>query len=169
MARRKQVQTEEQGEPEMEISSMIDCCFLLLIYFLVATSLVSEKKFDMNLPASSNATSSSDNKPFNINVAENNSVMMEDDSGTATQMAPASQLTLRPGEPGYYEERNLADLAEYLIKLNPPDAPEEDKKPVILTAHPNAKHQRVMDVMAALSKAKITSVAVKMSTVGGAE
>lgn len=168
MARRKQVQTEEQGEPEMEISSMIDCCFLLLIYFLVATSLVSEKKFDMNLPASSNSSASSDSKPFNITVTEKNAVLMKDDSGVETEMASASQLMLRPGEAGYYEERNLAKLAEYLVKLNPPDAPEEDKKPVILSAHPNAKHQRVMDVMAALSKAKITSVAVKMSA-GAAE
>ena len=50
MARHKQIVTEEQGDPEMNISSMIDCCFLLLIYFLVATSLVSEKKLDMSIP-----------------------------------------------------------------------------------------------------------------------
>ena len=50
MARHKSRPVEEQGEPEMEISSMIDCCFLLLIYFLVATSLVSEKKLDVNIP-----------------------------------------------------------------------------------------------------------------------
>ena len=66
MARRKQIQTEEQGDPEMEISSMIDCCFLLLIYFLVATSLVSEKKFDMALPAGQSSSSASDSTPFTM-------------------------------------------------------------------------------------------------------
>lgn len=51
MARHKNIKTEEQEDPEMNISSMIDCCFLLLIYFLVATSLVSEKKLDISIPA----------------------------------------------------------------------------------------------------------------------
>ena len=58
MARHKQIKTEEQEDPEMNISSMIDCCFLLLIYFLVATSLVSEKKLDISIPASTQSQSS---------------------------------------------------------------------------------------------------------------
>ena len=57
MARHKKIETEEQGDPEMNISSLIDCCFLLLIYFLVATTLVSEKKIDMaTRPISSRPT-----------------------------------------------------------------------------------------------------------------
>ena len=58
MARHKQLQTEEQGDPEMNISSLIDCVFLLLIYFIVATSLVSEKKLDISIPATEGQASS---------------------------------------------------------------------------------------------------------------
>ena len=43
MARRKQREAEPEEEPQMNMSSMMDACFLLLIYFIVATSLVSEK------------------------------------------------------------------------------------------------------------------------------
>lgn len=158
MARRKSIQTEEQGEPEMEISSMIDCCFLLLIYFLVATSLVSEKKFDMALPSSSGAPSSSNSKPFNIKITADNSVWWEDQSGSKVQMAGPTDFKLRPGDQGYYQERDLAELVGKLRPLN--DDP-NNPKPLVLTAAPLSKHQRVMDVMSALTQAGIKAVSVK--------
>ncbi|MBR3696181.1 MAG: biopolymer transporter ExbD [Akkermansia sp.] len=158
MARHKKIETEEQGDPDMEISSMIDCCFLLLIYFLVATSLVSEKKFDMALPASSNSSSSSDSKPFNIKVTGDNAVYYEDQSGKKFNMGPATDFKLKPGQQGYYEERDLTELVTRLKSLN--NDP-RNPKPLILTADPSSKHQRVMDVMSALTQADIKAVAVK--------
>lgn len=162
MARHKQIQSNDEEEASMEISSMIDCCFLLLIYFLVATSLVSEKKFDMALPAGQSSSSSSDSKPFNIKVTGDNAVYFEDQSGKRMGMGPATSLQLRPGQQGYYEERDLTELVTKLKSLNnDPDNP----KPLILTADPSAKHQRVMDVMSALTQANIKAVAVKCETV----
>ena len=158
MARHRKLQTEDQEDPKTEISSMIDCCFLLLIYFLVATSLVSDKKFDMALPSSSGAPSSSNNKPFNIKITEDNAVVWEDQSGARVQMAGPTDFKLRPGDPGYYEERDLAELVGKLAPLN--DDP-NNPKPLVLTAAPLAKHQRVMDVMSALTQAKIKAVSVK--------
>ena len=38
MARRKQRAVEPEEEPQMNMSSMMDACFLLLIYFIVAES-----------------------------------------------------------------------------------------------------------------------------------
>lgn len=162
MARRKQIQTEEQGEPEMEISSMIDCCFLLLIYFLVATSLVSEKKFDMALPAGQSSASASDSKPFNIKITSDNAIYYEDQSGKKFSMGPATELRLKPGQTGYYEERDLTELVTRLKALN--NDP-KNPKPLILTADPTSKHQRVMDVMSALTQADIKAVAVKCEAV----
>ena len=162
MARHKKIQTEEQGDPEMEISSMIDCCFLLLIYFLVATSLVSEKKFDMALPAGDSSSSTSDSKSYTISVASDNSVDFVDsaDKSKPISMAPASDMTLRPGDKGYYEERNLEELIKKLKGMNTnPSKP----MPITLTASPHARHQRVMDVMSALTQADIKAVRVEMS------
>lgn len=159
MARHKKIQTEEQGDPEMEISSMIDCCFLLLIYFLVATSLVSEKKFDMALPASDSSSSNSDVKPIQIKVAGDNSVSYLDQKGNPFPVASDTTMKLRPGQPGYYEERDLTDLIEKLKGLNNnPDKP----TPIKLTAAADARHQRVMDVMSALTQANIKAVVVEM-------
>jgi biopolymer transport protein ExbD len=158
MARHRKLQTDEQEDPGLEISSMIDCCFLPLIYFLVATSLVSEKKFDMALPSSSGAASSSNSKPFNIKITEDNAVWWEDQSGAKVQMAPTTDFKLRPGDAGYYEERDLAELVGKLRPLN--DDP-NNPKPLVLTASPFSKHQSVMDVMSALTQAGIKAVSVK--------
>ena len=40
MARHKKLEMVEDEDPKLDISSLIDVCFLLLIYFLVATSLI---------------------------------------------------------------------------------------------------------------------------------
>lgn len=45
------MEVEDDTDTKMDISSMIDCCFLLLIYFIVATSLVDERKIDMGMPS----------------------------------------------------------------------------------------------------------------------
>ena len=163
MARRKQIQTEEQGDPEMEISSMIDCCFLLLIYFLVATSLVSEKKIDIVIPAPGQPSSSnSDIKPFDIMVGEDNSVKFKNGT-TETTVVNGNVLVTDPSkEAEYFNDRNLKDLVEALKSLNGEGTTDPSKvKPVSLSGHPRAKQQRIMDVMSALARAKITALEIK--------
>ena len=162
MARNKKIEPPAEEEITSNISSMIDCCFLLLIYFLVATSLVSEKKFDMALPAGQSSASASDSKPFNIKITSDNAIYYEDQSGKKFSMGPATELRLKPGQTGYYEERDLTELVTRLKALN--NDP-KNPKPLILTADPTSKHQRVMDVMSALTQADIKAVAVKCEAV----
>lgn len=51
MARHKSFPKEEDGSPGLDISSLIDVCFLLLIYFLVATTIQkSEQDLPLTLP-----------------------------------------------------------------------------------------------------------------------
>lgn len=50
MARHKKLEAVEDEDPKLDISSLIDVCFLLLIYFIVATSLIQERKLDMSMP-----------------------------------------------------------------------------------------------------------------------
>ena len=163
MARHKTIQTEEQGDPEMEISSMIDCCFLLLIYFLVATSLVSEKKIDIVIPAPGQPSSSNnDIKPFDIVVDENNSVICKSGNLNLTIVEGNRLVTDPSDEANYFNDRNLKELVEQLKSLNGEGSTDPSKvKPVSLSAHPRAKQQRIMDVMSALARAKITALEIK--------
>ena len=52
MARHKRRAKEAASEPELDISSLIDVCFLLLIYFLVTSTITPrEQDLGMSLPA----------------------------------------------------------------------------------------------------------------------
>ena len=53
MARHRKYQSADEALPALDISSLIDVCFLLLIYFLVATT-IQKKEVDvpLALPAS---------------------------------------------------------------------------------------------------------------------
>lgn len=160
MARHKTIQTEEQEDPEMNISSMIDCCFLLLIYFLVATSLVSEKKIDMTLPANSSSSPSSSPppEPGNITIDASGQVQW----GTGESLMPIGapfDPSLTPGTPGYRDQRDMSDLVNELQTLS---ANAGETGPVIyLQANAATYHQRVIDVMSALAKAGIQRVNLK--------
>ncbi len=156
MARRKRIQTEEGNGIEMNISSLIDCVFLLLIYFIVATSLVSEKKLDISIPGS--ATSSGGAPPpldpGNINVRSDGSVYWNND----LQVGDAYDEAAQAGTPAYREQRMMEQLVENL-KLLKGQADTAGVAPIVmLTGAAAAPHQRIVDVMAALAEADIHTV-----------
>lgn len=158
MARHKQIKTEEQGEPEMEISSMIDCCFLLLIYFLVATSLVSEKKLDISIPANPEAKSAEKPpvEPGRINVKADGSINWNDDLPVAEAYNEAAE----PGTSEYRAQRNLEQLVDQLKELKMQAESVQADPIVMLQGAPSTPHQRIVDVMAALAAAGIRSVGI---------
>ena len=142
----------------MNISSMIDCCFLLLIYFLVATSLVSEKKLDISIPAST-ASASSKKPPLDparIILRTDGSVMWGDD----LPVAEAYDESAEPGTSEYRSQRELEQLVEQLNNFKS-SADSMDAEPIVmLTGAPKAPHQRIVDIMAALAAANIHSVGI---------
>lgn len=158
MARHKKIVTEEQGDPEMEISSMIDCCFLLLIYFLVATSLVSEKKLDISIPA--NQPSSSSQKPpvdpGRITLKADGSILWNNDISVGDAYNPDAQ----PGSSEYRAQRKLDQLVEQLKLLKDLATSVQAEPIVMLQGAPSTPHQRIVDVMAALAEAGIQSVGI---------
>lgn len=158
MARHKQIKTEEQGEPEMEISSMIDCCFLLLIYFLVATSLVSEKKLDISIPSNPDSQSSQKPpvEPGRITVKADGSVFFNDDMPVGEAYNPDA----KPGTPEYRSQRSLDDLVTALKEIKMQAESVQAEPIVMLTGAPGTPHQRIVDVMAALAEAGIRSVGI---------
>ena len=48
MARHKKSIVQDEGNPELDISSLIDVCFLLLIYFIV-TSTITPREQDLGM------------------------------------------------------------------------------------------------------------------------
>jgi biopolymer transport protein ExbD len=69
MARHKKHEAAEDSEPALDISSLIDVCFLLLIYFLV-TSTIKPRESDlgMALPAANPSTEQPDIDPLFIKI-----------------------------------------------------------------------------------------------------
>ena len=156
MARRKKIDAPEEEEMTSNISSMIDCCFLLLIYFLVATSLVSEKKLDINIPASTQASTSQKPKvdPGNIYVSSSGVVTWNKD----LTVGEAYDSSLKPGTPAYLQQRRMDSLVESLKLLKEQAEAVEASPVVMLHGSGKAPHQRIVDVMAALAEADIHSV-----------
>lgn len=155
MARRKQRVVEEEGDPEMNMSSMMDACFLLLIYFIVATSLVSEKRLSVNLPGNSAASGTPPPlEPGRIKIENSGAIYWNGDMPMGGAMNPG----LDPRTPEYREERELRELVEALKNLAEA-AKAADTNPIVMVeGAPATPHQRIVDVMAALSEAGISTV-----------
>ncbi len=155
MARHRHITTEEQEDPKMDISSMIDCCFLLLIYFLVATTLVSEKKLDISIPGSSTPSGTPPQiDPGNIKLKADGSVYWNGDE----QVGPAYNPNAEPNTPAYTEQRRMPNLVNNLTDLKANATNVGVTPVVIMVGSADAPHQRVVDIMAALAEAGIVSV-----------
>ncbi len=145
----------------MDISSMIDCCFLLLIYFLVATTLVTEKKLDISIPG--DGPPSSEQPPLDpgkINVNADGSVYWNTD----VQVGAAFDPGIAAGSPAYSAQRRMETLVNNLKQLKDQATAIDVPPIVLLTGHADAPHQRIVDVMAAMAEAGISSVGLSTTT-----
>lgn len=146
MARHKKRRPYQDDPPKLEISSLIDICFLLLIYFLVTSTLVPrETDLDMRLPAQVQSDSTPEIEPMFIRIDANGTIF----SGTG-----AAQQTLDTDA----TVRDVPLLASQL-DLYASAARGADSTPLVqIYADGNASQQRVIDVLNALAKVRITSV-----------
>ncbi len=136
----------EDDEPTMDISSLIDVCFLLLIYFLVATSLVQEKKLDMAMPGSTVSGEQAQIEPALIRVLKDGTIYW----------GKGNDLKID-------EDMNNHNLPELVTQLETKkqEASTVGTKPVVqLWVEGDVPHQRVVDVINALSQAGISTVAL---------
>ena len=160
MARRKQRAAEPEEEPQMNMSSMMDACFLLLIYFIVATSLVSEKRLSVSLPGDSVASGTPPPlEPGRVKIDASGAVYWNGDMPMGGAINPG----LDPRTPEYRQERELNELVEALKNLAEA-AKAADTNPIVMVeGAPATPHQRIVDVMAALSEAGINTVGLNTS------
>ncbi len=147
MAGRRQVV--EETDPELDMSSLIDVSFLLLIYFLV-TSTLDPKEADLGMTMPTNNSSGSAEVEIDQMTVEVNSsghIVLNDevlDTDPATREVPMLLDRLRT----YAESARLTD----------------SKPMVIIAADDAAKGQRFIDVLNALAD---KDVAIRNVTITG--
>jgi len=153
MARRKKNISPEEDEPALDISSLIDVCFLLLIYFLV-TSTIQPKENDLALKLPSSDPSENQDKPdiepMLLLIKADGSVYEKlKSTGEETSLAGASSSAESARELGNLDTR----LDEYVSAIS------GATKPLLqVSVEPTTKQQFTVDVMNSISKAGITSV-----------
>lgn len=146
MARHKKSAAEAETDPELDISSLIDVCFLLLIYFLV-TSTITPRETDlgMSLPAAAPSTEQPKIEPMFIRV---------DAAGIIYTGVGAGQQQL-DSDAGVRE----VPLLDGQLDLYAAAARSAGSNPLVqVYVDPGATQQRVIDVLNALAGAGITSV-----------
>lgn len=136
------VQAAEMDDPDVNVSSLIDMVFLLLVYFLVSASLVkSEADLGIRLPgmlAQAQAVDLPDEQM--IEIRENGRVILngrEYDS-------PTSQ--------------DLPELVGLLIRYRLASEAAQNEPMITIWAEDNVPHQRVIDVMNACAQAGVKNV-----------
>lgn len=104
---------DSEGDPEPDLSPMIDCVFILLIFFIVTAVFVEEDGVPLPLPEDSAAVSS---------VQENNTVVF----------ALAQDNSLQHGGKGIAMDAIGTIVRNALTK--------DEETPIIIQAHPLAQH-----------------------------
>jgi len=126
--------TDSIEEPQLNLTSMIDIVFLLIIFFMVGTQFTqAEREFDIQLPTTSDAQPLS-NLPDDviINVRENGEVVVE-----------RKVLTLQ----------ELKEKLELLTEKYADQA-------IIIRGEGQGPYQNVISVMAACRKAKVKNLSL---------
>ena len=135
-----------KDEEEIQMSSMIDIVFLLLIYFIVTTSLAkSEADLGIQLPGS---------------VVQTTTLKMPDEQ--IIEIAADGSVILNGATYDSNQSRNMPELVATLVRFR--QASEATKNPAMISiqADEQVAHQRVIDVMNACAAANIKNVTFGM-------
>ena len=148
MARHRRATNLEEDKPELSISPLIDICFLLLIYFLVTTTIKQkERDNSMALPSAAPSEAQPDIQPFFIKVSSDGHIF--------ANVGAAQELLDREVEG---VERTLPMLDERLA-IYATAANAGNSKPLVqIYVEAEAEQQRVSDVLNHLAKHKIDTV-----------
>ncbi|MGE9294050.1 biopolymer transporter ExbD [Ruficoccus sp. ZRK36] len=79
---------EEEAAPEINLSPMIDCIFILLIFFIVTTVFVEEVGLDVNKPQAASSVSIEENDTIEFLVTADGEVLYEGEDIGVNGVAP---------------------------------------------------------------------------------
>ncbi|MFT6242550.1 MAG: biopolymer transport protein ExbD [Akkermansiaceae bacterium] len=141
------MQPPEEDEPGLDISSLIDVCFLLLIYFLVTTTIVKkEQELSTTLPSTQPTDTPPDLAPMLILLEGNGNVSLKGESGIIELIESDS------------DARELPDLSQRLDLHRSVAETASQKALVQIRVDGDTVQQRVIDVLNALAGAEITEI-----------
>ena len=132
----------EMDEPELDVTSLIDLVFLLLVFFMVTCSLVkSEGDLGIQLPGM---------------IAQAESVDMPDEQIIEIKQDGRIYLNDREFDASYSQD--LPMLVATLQRYKAASNASKNKALITISADDDARHQRIIDVMNACAAAKITNI-----------
>lgn len=147
MSRHRKYEAEPESDPQLDISSLIDVCFLLLIYFIV-TSTISPKETDIGMALPSASPSTNDQPDLDPKF-------IEIDSAGAIYTGTGGGRIPMDSDTG---DRKVPLLTQDL-EVYASAAKGAGSKPVVqIYADGGASYQRVIDVLNALAGVNIQSV-----------
>ena len=129
----------DDGDIGFQIAPMVDVVFVLMLFFMAsAGAQVVERELNINLPSGQSSNNSGASiTPIIIDIGPDGSISINSENY---------------GNPG---EKELTRLKEWLK-----NAVETlgDKDPVIIRPNPDAKHERIVDVLNAAAYARIKNL-----------
>lgn len=139
--------TSEESEPTLDVSSLIDVCFLLLIYFLVTSTITpAERDLAMKLPVPGQTPSGALLvEPLLIEIGAAGDIHAGDRHSRQSMDADMSI-------------RDLPLLQQYLGIFSSASRAANTQPLVRIEAHDDVPHQRVIDVLNALAAKEIHAV-----------
>lgn len=127
----------EDGDMGFQIAPMVDVVFVLMLFFMAcAGSQVVESQLNINLPAGQ-ASGSSQKTPIIIDISSDGLVSINNQSY---------------GQPN---DKNLTALYDWLNNTIQTFGSED---PVIIRPSPDAKHERIIQVLNAAAKAQVKNL-----------
>ena len=130
-----------RAEPTIPAATLSDIIFLLLIYFLVTTTLAAEKGLPMSLPGK-----------------ESKTVRLKKESVFHIQILADGTITTK--ETGPMSRKQIKTLVSDKLQIN-------EKLVIVIDTHPDADYGIMIDVLDELRQAKATRISLK-TTVPGA-
>jgi biopolymer transport protein ExbD len=129
-------------DPELQVASLIDMTFLLLVYFLVAATLTqSEADLGIRLPGMVQAAQQVD---------------MTDEQ--IVEIREKGQVVLNGQEFDSFQSQDLPQLVNTLVRYKQSSAASKNEAMVTIWADDASLHQRTIDVMNACARAGVSNV-----------
>jgi biopolymer transport protein ExbD len=137
-----------EPEPELDIASLIDMVFLLLMYFMVTASLVkSEGDLGIRLPGVVQ-------QAVTVDLPDEQIIEVREDH----------RVLLNGREYGHHDSPDLPQLVTTLSRFRIASDASGNKALITIAAENKTKHQRVIDVMNACAAAGIESITFGQSS-----
>jgi len=132
----------EMDEPELDVTSLIDLVFLLLVFFMVTCSMVkSEGDLGIQLPGM---------------LAQAESVDVQDEQ--IIEIKANGRVYLNKREFDSFDSTELPMLTNMLMRYKASCDAARSKALITIQAADDTRHQRLIDVMNACAAAKIKNI-----------